>query len=408
MKFSHQNHYFNKNLKYKSEGIKTLEVLLNGLSKKQQNALLKGLQHENNQFNEDQYLQYAVESTINYFFKKNFDNFIYEPKASYGNKNMDCGIEIDNFKINFEIKCPKISLKEDRTLYIQAIGFESPKIAEEKTKEPINQIKKLLSKNYYQNGYKEVLSYNEVGGAKNKYSDLLSLLNETNLKSINNEVNILVVSLYSKYNFTEWVNYYWDIIINPTNKTKFQNIDGIIFTNTINHHINNLEVTSYPWILEKHLSFFIKNPLKLNKNINDIETIMTKIFGENILLLQNEMIKFDKNIKDKILLKKASLILQINHILIKRPIIYTNEYICKNIDLLKEEVYEVYEKNLKKFKKLGIIDFYKILNEAISNINMSEERIERLFLCSNLIDKIEKKEGNKFLDNEKYLYIKER
>lgn len=251
---------------------------------------------------------------------------------------MDCGAEIDNLKINFEVKCPKISLKKDGKLYIQAIGFESPQIAEEKTKEPINGLKKLLSKS----SYEEVLSNTEVGGAKNKYSDLLYLLKETHLKSRDNEVNILVVSLYSKHNFTEWINYYWDIIIDPRNKGKFQNVDGIIFTNTINHHINNLESTSYPWSLEKHLLFFVKNPLKPNKNINKLEMIMRKIFGENILLLQNEMIKFDKNIKNKVLLKEASLILQINHSLVKRPIVYTNEYICENIDLLKREVFEAY------------------------------------------------------------------
>lgn len=408
MKFIHPSHYFNKNPEYKSEGIKTLEILLEGLSNKQQTALLRGLQDGNSQFEENQYLQHAVESTINCFFKKNFDKFVYEPKASFGNKNMDCGVEIDNFKINFEVKCPKISLKEEGVLYTQAIGFESPQIAEEKTKDPINGIKKLLSKS----GYKKVLSYNEVGGAKNKYSDLLYLLKETHLKSRNNEVNILVVSLYSKYNFTEWINYYWDIIIDPTNKGEFQNVDGIIFTNTINHHINNLESTSYPWSLEKHLLFFVKNPLKPNKNINKLEMIMRKIFGENILLLQNEMIKFDKNIKNKVLLKEASLILQINHRLVKRPIIYTNEYICENIDLLKMEVFEAYEENKEKFKKFGVIDFYKILNEKIldirTNTNMTKERIERLFLCSKLIDKIEEKEGKKFLDNEKYMHIKER
>lgn len=43
-----------------------------------------------------------------------------------------------------------------------------------------------------------------------------------------------------------------------------------------------------------------------------------------------------------------------------------------------------------------------------TNTNMTEERIERLFLCSKLIDKIEEKEGKKFLDNEKYMYMKER
>lgn len=408
MEFIHPNHYFNKNPEYRSEGIKTLEILLEGLSKKQQNALLKGLQDGNSQFEENQYLEHAVESTINYFFKKNFDKFVYEPKASLGKKNMDCGAEIDNLKINFEVKCPKVSLKKDGKLYIQAIGFESPQIAEEKTKEPINGLKKLLSKS----SYEEVLSNTEVGGAKNKYSDLLYLLKETHLKSRDNEVNILVVSLYSKYNFTEWINYYWDIIIDPTNKGEFQNVDGIIFTNTINHHINNLESTSYPWSLEKHLLFFVKNPLKPNKNINKLEMIMRKIFGENILLLQNEMIKFDKNIKNKVLLKEASLILQINHSLVKRPIIYTNEYICENIDLLKREVFEVYEENKEKFKKSGVIDFYKMLNETIweirTNTNMTEERIERLFLCSKLIDKIEEKEGQKFFNNEKYMYTKER
>lgn len=408
MDFIHPNHYFNKNPQYKSEGIKTLKILLTGLSAKQKKALLKGLQDENSIFEENQYLEHAVESTINYFFKKNFDKFVYEPKASLGKRNMDCGIEIDNFKINFEVKCPKISLKREGKLYTQAIGFESPQIAEEKTKEPINRLKKLLSKS----SYEEILSNTEVGGAKNKYSDLLSLLKITHSKSIDNEVNILVVSLYSKHNFTEWVNYYWDIIIDPKNKTEFQNVDGIIFTNTINHHVNNLESTSYPWSLEKHLLFFIKNPLKYNKNIEKLETIMKKIFGENILLLQNEMIKFDKNIRNKVLLKEASLILRINHNIVKRPIIYTNEYICENIDLLKREVFEVYEKNKEKFKKSGVTDFYKMLNKAIWNIrtntNMIDERIERLFLCSKLIDKIEEKEGKKFFNNEKYMYMKER
>lgn len=408
MEFIHPNHYFNKNPQYKSEGIKTLEILLDGLSAKQKKALLNGLQDGNSKFEENQYLEHAVESTINYFFKKNFDKFVYEPKASFGKKNMDCGIEIDNFKINFEVKCPKVSLKKEGKLYIQAIGFESPQIAEEKTKEPINRLKELLSKS----SYEEVLSNTEVGGAKNKYSDLLSLLKITHLKSIDNEVNILVVSLYSKYCFTEWVNYYWDIIIDPKNKTEFQNIDGIIFTNTINHHINNLESTSYPWSLEKHLLFFIKNPLKSNKNIEKLEKIMKKIFGENILLLQNEMIKFDKNIKNKVLLKEASLLLQINRRLLKCPIIYTNEYICENINLLKRAAFEAYEENKEKLKKSEVTDFYKMLNKTILNIrmntNMIEERKERLFLCSNLIDKIEEKEGKKFFNNEKYMYTKER
>ena len=94
--------------------------------------------------------------------------------------------------------------------------------------------------------------------------------------------------MYSKHNFTEWINYYWDIIINPTNKGEFQNVDEIIFTNTINHYINNLESTSCPWSLEKYLLFFVKNPLKPNKNINKLETIMRKIFGKNIDLLKRE------------------------------------------------------------------------------------------------------------------------
>ena len=43
---------------------------MEGLSNKQQVTLLKGLQDGNNQFEENQYLQHAVESTINCFFKK--------------------------------------------------------------------------------------------------------------------------------------------------------------------------------------------------------------------------------------------------------------------------------------------------------------------------------------------------
>ena len=86
MEFIHPNHYFNKNPQYKSEGIKILEILLDGLSKKQKKALLNGLQDGNSKFEENQYLEHAVESTINYFFKKNFDKFVYEPKASFGKK----------------------------------------------------------------------------------------------------------------------------------------------------------------------------------------------------------------------------------------------------------------------------------------------------------------------------------
>lgn len=80
MEFIHPNHYFNKNPEYKSEGIKTLEILLEGLSKKQQNALLKGLQDGNSQFEENQYLEHAVESTINYFFKKILINLYMNPR----------------------------------------------------------------------------------------------------------------------------------------------------------------------------------------------------------------------------------------------------------------------------------------------------------------------------------------
>ena len=61
---------------------------------------------------------------------------------------------------------------------------------------------------------------------------------------------------------------------------------------------------------------------------------------------------------------------------------------------------KAYEENKEKFKKFGVIDFYKMLNETIwdirTNTNMTEERIERLFLCSKLIDKIEEKEGKNF------------
>lgn len=80
MEFIHPNHYFNKNPEYKSEGIKTLEILLEGLSKKQQNALLKGLQDGNSRFEENQYLEHAVESTINYFFKKILINLYMNPR----------------------------------------------------------------------------------------------------------------------------------------------------------------------------------------------------------------------------------------------------------------------------------------------------------------------------------------
>ncbi len=411
MNFGNLDHYFNKNIQYKTEGMKVLEVLLDKLSKKEKNALLNGLQKGNGKFIENQYLQYAVETTINYFFKTNFNNFIYEPKASNGNKNMDCGIEIDNLKINFEVKCPSISRKDERVLHIQAIGFDNPQTAEEKTKEPINAIKNLLSNNT-KSKYKQVLAYNEIGGAKNKSSDLLTLLTETHLKAVEGEVNILVVSLYSKYNFNEWVNYYWDIIIDKNNKTKFQNVDGIIFTNTINHHVNNLESSSFPWSLEKHLLFFIRNPLKNNKIITLIEEKIKDIFGDNILLLQKEMMEFDKRIKSKVILNKAKVMLDLNRKVSKHPLIYTNEYICMNIDLFKNEILEYYQENKKAFEDLGITNLNEILDKIFfnieTNINMREERIERLFLCSKLIDKIESKEEKFFFEEDKYIYKKER
>ena len=54
---------------------------------------------------------------------------------------------MDNLKINFEVKCPKISLKEEGVLCTQAIGFESPQIAEEKTKELYKEV--VINKFYH-------------------------------------------------------------------------------------------------------------------------------------------------------------------------------------------------------------------------------------------------------------------
>lgn len=410
MDFNNNDHYFNKNLIYKNEGISILNVLLEGLTNKKKNALLKGMQEGKERIDENQYLQHAVESTINYFFKTNFDNFIYEPEASIGKKNMDCGIEFEKLKMNFEIKCPYIVPKEKNVLYLKNIGFDSFQMVKEKTKKPINEIKKGI-KNSKDKTYDKVLAFDEIGGAKNKSLDLLTLLKETQLKSIKNEINILIVSLYSKDDFSEWTNYYWDIIIDDKKNKLFENIDGIILTNTINHHINNCNIKSKPWLWNKNLSFYIRNPFKKKSNFKLVEEKIGKIFGKNSLLLQKEMISFDKNLKNKTELNMALFLLKINRKITKRPIIYSNEYICKNAYYFKKEIVDLFDNYVIIMENKEIFDFEKKINDILIKIKenspMIEERIERLFLCKKIIDKIEKEEGKTFFNNDMYIYIKQ-
>lgn len=347
-------HFLKKNTNYYIEGKEAIKSLCSVLNEEQKNQLLKGLQIDTDNYKEDQYLQYAIETTINLYFKNRYQSFLYEPKSSTTQKNMDCGIEIDGLKINFEIKCPKVSKKKEKTLYTKPIGFKKEDI-DKKILPIITELKKIEGKV----GYENILSSNEIGGALNKISTMKDFLEATNEKARNNEINILIVALYSKDDFSEWVDHFYDIINKKMNIKAIDKVDGIIFTNTINHHINFQEKS---WNWEDHLSFFLINPMANNFSKEILKEKIKIIFSSPFIFsLEERIIKFNKNIK-----------------LIKEQILKELDYRALNEKEFSEEIEKRY-------------------------------KCKRLFIPTELILELEKINNCKyFISEEDYSYFKER
>lgn len=361
--------------------------------KKFKNLVDSDLQIKKN-FEEQKYFQFAAETTINRYFSKNF-KYTYEPKSSTGNKNMDCGIEYKGVKYNFEVKCPTISSKEEDTLYTcLGSGFKDYKEVDK----VINDIKNIVKQGNI--SYKKVSTHIDVGGKNSQKKKLFELLKATDEKSIKGEVNILILSLYSKSNFSEWSYNFLEILNNPKQIEEFKNVDGIIITNTLNCHVNYKNTLINPWNWEEHLSFFILNIYKEN-NDQIIKTLIEEIipYKENLLLAE----KIDQVRKLMIFENKKEIY--------KEKLIYISEILnsvqCKDIRtivpytssfLLKESVEnkDVEIKLNNSFNKLK-----KIAHEKFCKKRGVYFNVKMMFLATEVINEIET-EKKYFINDENY------
>lgn len=314
---------------------------------------------------------------------------------------MDCGIEYKNFKYNFEVKCPKISQKNEKTLYL-ALGGQFEDF--DNAKNVINNSKNNIFSKLLERGsdYDKILDPFESGGIARKNNTLLSFLKETEKKSLDGELNILIVSLYSKNSFSEWTNYFLEILNDIKQRDTFTNVDGVIFTSTLNSHVNYKEISINAWNWKEHLSFFIPNSFK-EKNIEAIKILMNEIipFKKNLLL-----VKQFEELEELMILELAN---EIHKEKSKYLFNLLNLTHAHNIEILVPYIESFILQKFNSITKTKIImssieenAYEKYINKK--NIEFTQKK---MFLPTILINEIEK-DNRYFFQNEKYIYLKDR
>lgn len=381
------------NHEYYKQFEKMIKLLELKIDRESLNSLIENDLQISKPFIKKQYLQFAVESTINYFFARNFDEFIYEKQSDISSKDVDCQISYKNFEFNIEVKCPEIIEQGEKVIYGQ-IGHRTDRYEEMLNK--MNDIKSLTKGNF---DFKLPI---EVGGASSKDLTLYTYLCDLHKKvgsNNENKVNILFVSLYNKHNFSEWYRYLMlpEGLFTKTSfkeKRDYENVDIVVFTSTINSHAN-YEITNInSWKLEDQFNFMIINPHSKYKKEKGI-----KIF-EREILKNKHRIEFLKLI-DEIIDKAYKL----SDEELKKRIVKALAEMSKT----RYPITEVFfiSLNFTKIKQLyGIFKEEEKVNGSPFYTN-EQSTLEYFFALTTYINRVEEIEGKKYFQMESlYMYQK--
>lgn len=397
MTFLDENHILNISKSNKTQYYMSFIDMINFLKTKIEDKKLQALIENDLQvlkpFIEKQYFQYAVESTVNYYFSRNFDKFEYEKKSEISNKDVDCQISYKDYSFNVEVKCPELTKKENDIFYAQ-IGHRTENY--EKLIKKMNEIKMSI------NGEKKMKLPTEKGGASSKDLIFYDYLCDTHKKSGNNssnKINVLIISLYSRYSFNEWYNYLFlpGGLFTETsfrNQNDFKNVDIIVFNNSINYHVNHKDLEYNPWNLEEHYNFIVVSPFsEFNKS-------------EGIQIFEKEILKNNKRRDyDSYFNRELNKVYKKNNEIILEHLI--SEIIKSN-----RTPSEYSNKIIKKIFKREIETKFKMIKEEERKIGYPIYQSQEIFKLNILsivsyINYFEIKTKKKlFYNEEKYMYQK--
>ncbi len=385
----------NKNNIYFTEYLRTTKIIKNCISEKDFDDLIKNKLQINQNFNENSYLQNAVETTINsYFTEKYPKSFKYEVPSYSTKENVDCQVEYKGYIYNIEIKCPNLVKKENDVFYA---GFgartskEGKNMVEEEIQNLANQLK----------GKKEVIFPWEVGGITSKDNTLANYLEKTQSKvGLKNDlkmINILVVSLYSSFSFSEWIKYlYMDQGLFRENTYKsselYNEVDFVVFTSLVNSHKNWESSGVNPWKFEEQFNLVFINPYSNKGKEPGLSYFYNEIMPKHFSR-QYEIFWF--NDKKKYLEEKERIVSKFicNEISKKYnlPKVLRSEYIKKYYFSIYNEFYSA----TIKFGGYNVLCSEIELLQTIENMTLPT----RFYRSLNL---------NIFINESEYIYVKER
>ncbi len=261
--------------KYYNEFLETAEMLSGIMEEKQfidwckEKMLLR-----DKNFDEKEFIQFAVESIVTSFFIKNYKDVVkIEAKVRPNSKkDVDVRISIESYDYNIEVKCARYDEKEiiesKKGIKLDCAGRIPNR------KESHTELKGLIMTGQANKGLSPIAVHESKNMDNNLKQFLIDAHKKFNPKASNNEVNILFVGCGDSTDMQNWVSYLnsWEGLFTENsfeNVENYSNVDLVILSNLYYKHNKFYEKNMHnSWSLAKENTFsliFCNPKRKLDK-----------------------------------------------------------------------------------------------------------------------------------------------
>lgn len=259
------------------------------------NDLLNNKLQLKQKFLKASYLQNAVETSINIFFSEKYINFEYEAGNKINDKDVDCKIEVDEYTFNIEIKTPDMEslrdLNSNDAINLQ-LGHRFKDFSHAKSE--INKFKNNCKNLNLNTPFDTKELGLALGQKENKLKQYLYETQEKvgELSDCEKKINVLIVSLDTPFDFDNWYQYLFNhqgLFTTSTfaNRKLYEEVDIVVFSNTLNYHRNHTSDRFNAWDFENHLSFCFINPLRRLVKENGIMKFINEIIPNSTIDFEN-------------------------------------------------------------------------------------------------------------------------